>query len=43
MVGPIIVRSEDVTLQRWLDQWRHKPQNVQNRVRVALDFLQKHT
>jgi hypothetical protein len=31
-----------VTLQQWLDQWKHKSQPVQDRVRVALDFLQKH-
>jgi hypothetical protein len=31
-----------VTLQQWLDQWKQKSQPVQDRVRVALDFLQKH-
>lgn len=31
-----------VTLQQWLDQWQHKSHEVQNRVRVAHDFLQKH-
>lgn len=31
-----------MTLQQWLDQWQHKPRAVQDRVRVALDFLRKH-
>jgi hypothetical protein len=31
-----------MTLQQWLDQWKHKSQAVQDRVRIALDFLQKH-
>ncbi len=35
-------RGDPLTLQQWLDQWKHKPQPVQDRVRVALDFLQKH-
>ncbi len=31
-----------MTLQQWLDQWKHKSPQVQDRVRLALDFLQKH-
>ncbi len=31
-----------MTLQQWLDQWKHKSSDVQQRVRTALDFLQKH-
>jgi putative RNase toxin 46 of polymorphic toxin system len=31
-----------MTLQQWLDQWQHKSPAVQDRVRIALDFLQKH-
>jgi Bacterial toxin 46 len=31
-----------MTLQQWLDQWKHKSPEVQGRVHVALDFLQKH-
>ena len=31
-----------MTLQQWLDQWQHKSPAVQGRVRIALDFLQKH-
>jgi Bacterial toxin 46 len=31
-----------VTLQQWLDQWKHKSPQVQARVQTALDFLQKH-
>jgi hypothetical protein len=31
-----------MTLQQWLDQWKHKSQEVQDRVRVALDFMRKH-
>jgi hypothetical protein len=31
-----------MTLQQWLDQWKHKSSQVQDRVRVALNFLQKH-
>ena len=31
-----------MTLQQWLEQWEQKSPEVQRRVRVALDFLQKH-
>lgn len=31
-----------MTLQMWLDQWKHKSPAVQARVQTALDFLQKH-
>ena len=31
-----------MTLQPWLDQWKHKSPQVQARVQTALDFLQKH-
>ena len=31
-----------MTLQQWMDQWRHKSPAVQDRVRIALQFLQKH-
>jgi hypothetical protein len=31
-----------MTLEQWLDQWKHKSPQVQERVRVALDFLRKH-
>ena len=31
-----------MTLQQWLDPWKHKSPQVQARVQVALDFLKKH-
>jgi hypothetical protein len=31
-----------MTLQQWLDQWKHKSRDVQDRVQVALKSLQKH-
>ena len=31
-----------MALQQWLDQWRHKSRDVQDRVQVALEFMQKH-
>ncbi len=31
-----------MTLQQWLEQWKQKSKPVQDRVTVALDFLQRH-
>jgi len=31
-----------MTLQQWLDQWRYKSRDVQDRVQIALEFMQKH-
>jgi hypothetical protein len=39
---PLLDVEDVMTLQQWLDQWLQKPPAVQDRVRVALDFLRKH-
>jgi hypothetical protein len=31
-----------MTLEQWLDQWTRKPPGVQDRVQLALGFLEKH-
>lgn len=31
-----------MTLQQWLDQWKHKSKDAQDRVNLAFGFLQKH-
>ena len=31
-----------VTLEQWLDPWKYKSTDVQQRVKLALEFLERH-